>query len=128
MAKYFLVSVGVLSALVIAAMASGLWWMSRGVFTTDRFDEKAWLRPISDVEDSTCYRGGMARDIEKRVLKGGMTKADVERRLGNPERVPEPREYRYTLGMCSGFRIDYDDLHVYFNEQGTFERSAIIQH
>ena len=122
--KYVLVSI----AVIVLTMAFALWWMSSGVFATDRFKQKVWLRPIRETEDSTCYRGGMARDIEKRVLEAGITKADVERLLGAPDFVQEPREYRYTLGMCSGFKIDYDDLHIYFNEHGTFERSAIIQH
>ena len=126
--KYVLVTLGALFTLLLAAICFGWWWMSGGVFRVDPFNPVAWSRPITDREDSTCYRGGMASDIEKRFLKPGMSRADVERLLGRPDHVPEPREYRYTLGMCSGFRIDYDDLHVYFNDRGEFERPAIIQH
>jgi hypothetical protein len=32
------------------------------------------------------------------------------------------------LGMCSGLRIDYDVLHVYFDERGELERTGVFQH
>lgn len=127
-AKYALIALGIILCFLVSAAGVGWWWMSGGVFTVDHFNAKEWSRPISNKEESTCYRGGMARDIEKRYLKPGMSKADVERLLGKPDSTPNLRELRYTLGMCSGFMMDYDDLHIYFNDGGIFERSAIIQH
>jgi hypothetical protein len=114
--------------ILIAAIGLWLWWSHIGVFTADRFERAAWFRPISDAQSATCYRGGMARDIQKRLLKPGMSKADVEGVLGAPNDIGRANEYRYALGMCSGFGIDYDDLHIYFNERGALERSDIIQH
>jgi outer membrane protein assembly factor BamE (lipoprotein component of BamABCDE complex) len=127
-AKYVLVTLGILFGVLVGLVAFAFWWMSSGVFTVDRFDNKTWSRLITNAEDSTCYRGGMASDIKKRLLKRGMSRADVERLLGQPDRVSNPREYQYILGMCSGFQIDYDNLHIYFDEQGGLERAAIIQH
>jgi hypothetical protein len=34
----------------------------------------------------------------------------------------------YSLGMCSGIRIDYDSLYVCFNEDGTVASAGHVQH
>ncbi|HXH04286.1 MAG TPA: hypothetical protein VNN09_13345 [Candidatus Competibacteraceae bacterium] len=104
-----------------------VWWSSVGVFSTEKFDHAKWHAPILDAQDATCHRGGMAIDIRDRLLVQGQTKQFVERLLGKPDFVAET-EYRYTLGMCSGMRMDYDDLHIYFDNQGKITDAKIIQH
>ncbi|MCX8146838.1 MAG: outer membrane protein assembly factor BamE, partial [Azovibrio sp.] len=114
--------------LVLAALLGAfVWWSSVGVFSTEKFDPAKWHAPVSDAQDVTCYRGGMATDIRDKFLVHGETKQFVERLLGKPD-FATTGEYRYILGMCSGFRMDYDDLHIYFDNQGRVTGPAIIQH
>jgi outer membrane protein assembly factor BamE (lipoprotein component of BamABCDE complex) len=101
--------------------------MSDGVFSADEFDQNVWLAKVPDQLDSTCYRGSMATDIRERIISVGMSKQQVQAVLGNPDH-DTPSESRYVLGMCSGMGIDYDDLHIYFNSNGTVVSTKIIQH
>lgn len=101
--------------------------MSDGVFSADEFDANVWHAKVPDQLESTCYRGGMAADIRERIISVGMSKMQVQAVLGKPDH-DTPTESRYVLGMCSGMRIDYDDLHIYFNSSGTVISTKIIQH
>jgi SmpA/OmlA family protein len=127
-AKYIGIITGTLLLALLILAAVFFWWIHRGVFTVSRFDPTVWFASQTNETDSTCYRGGMAADIKDRLLKPGMTYQEVERLLGKPDGHSTPKEYQYILGMCSGFRMDYDTLHVYFNVDGKYERAAIIQH
>jgi hypothetical protein len=118
-----------LALFIIILGLFSIWWMSSGVFSVNSFDEQIWLAPPTKGAQGRCYRGGMAGDIKNRVMKPGMTRSEVERLLGQPDAsLSKPTEYRYVLGLCSGFRVDLDDLHVYFSSDGKLERVAIIQH
>lgn len=117
----------VIAGVIVAVFASFVWWSSTGVFSTSKFNSSAWFVPVTNNTETSCYRGGMARDIKNRLLKQGMSSSEVERLLGRPDSKSE-NEYRYVLGMCSGLGWDYDDLHVYFDKQGRVESAAIIQH
>jgi len=104
-----------------------VWWMTIGVFSHQSFDTKKWNIPLTQELDSTCYRGGMAKDIRDNLLKQGESKQFVENLLGKPDHIQE-NEYSYVLGMCSGFGFDYDNLHIYFNKQDKIIYSKIRQH
>lgn len=123
-----LMGLAAVAIVLILFTVLGIWWIHDGVFRSDRFNAQSWSRPRTNAEDSTCYRGGMAADIKNRLVTPSMTNVDVERLLGQPDGVSNPREYQYILGMCSGFRMDYDILHIYFNQAGRVERAKIIQH
>lgn len=69
----------------------------------------------------------MAHDIRS-LLSEKMSREDVVRLLGKPDGHHTDQEYQYVLGMCSGFLIDYDNLHVYFDSKGFFSNASIIQH
>ena len=102
--------------------------MSSGVFGTLHFDERGWTASISNAEDANCFRGGMAKDLRDNVLSSKMAKEEVIDLLGRPSGSFTKQEYQYLLGMCSGFGMDYDNLHVYFDEQGKFSHAKIMQH
>ena len=97
------------------------------VFSTREFNKSEWLAPVAEERASTCYRGGMAKDIQNNYLKPGMSKEDVIELLGKPDWSSD-YEFRYFLGMCSGFQFDYDLLHVYFDPHKKFVKSEIFQH
>jgi hypothetical protein len=115
-------------ALSLAAIAFALWhfWLRPSrVFDTSAFDAAAWDAPYT--VGRLCYRGGMAIDVKKNVLRAEMSRTEVEARLGSPDKRWE-HEYWYVLGMCSGFRMDLDVLHVYFGDHGQYKSAAIRQH
>ncbi len=68
----------------------------------------------------------MAFYIRDNVVFKGMKKKQVSFKLGLPDSKRE-NEYQYTLGMCSGFQMDYDVLHVYF-ENGKLSDVKVYQH
>lgn len=117
-----------LLVVVCCFVAIVVWWMNYNVFGTSSFDSKVWFAHQTDKSDVTCYRGGMAEDIRESMLNPKMTHKDIENILGTPDGGATKKEYRYILGMCSGIGMDYDDLHIYFDQTGHYEKSAIIQH
>jgi hypothetical protein len=117
-------------SLLVAAVAVVGWqyWLFKGgIFSTSRFDSEKWKELSFNNDDFSCYRGGMANDLKDRVLLPTMSRASVENLLGKPDRSGV-EDLEYTLGMCSGLRIDFDSLNVYFNEHGGLTRVAITQH
>lgn len=103
------------------------WWSTIGVFSHQSFDSKQWNIKLTQELDSSCYRGGMARDIRDNLLKQGQSKQYVKNLLGEPDSTRD-NEYSYVLGMCSGFGFDYDNLHIYFDKQDKLIYSKIRQH
>lgn len=69
----------------------------------------------------------MANDIRNLLLRKGMTKLEVEQRLGKPDHESSLK-YQYVLGMCSGLGLDYDTLDIYFDSEGKLIDTAISQH
>jgi outer membrane protein assembly factor BamE (lipoprotein component of BamABCDE complex) len=119
----------VLGAVVLFVAYGGwLYWLFHGgAFATSRFDSTAWSTKQTNESVSHCYRGGMAKHVKEQVLRPGLKREEVLRILGQPD-FEKPDEVHYVLGMCSGLRIDFDGLHVYFNSTGELERVAILQH
>ena len=126
--KWLIIVVGVVIAAILSLAAFVFWYSSSGVFGTDHFAKEAWNATIRDGDDLTCYRGGMAKDIRDNILSNKMTKEDVVALLGKPDGNIFAQEYQYVLGMCSGLGFDYDNLHVYFDEQDRFAHAEISQH
>lgn len=122
---WFLLGFTVLLTTVLSVF---FWWMHEGVFSTEKFDSAKWRARISDQQDATCYRGGMAKDIKDTVVTVGMHKQQVETLLGKPDTTISPSRYDYTLGMCSGWGWDYDNLHIFFDIRDTVIRISITQH
>ena len=64
------------------------------------FDRDLWLRSRpwtkQNGHDNTCW--SMTDDLQKRYLRPGMTRPQVERLLGRPDRVRRADFFRYTVG------------------------------
>jgi hypothetical protein len=105
-----------------------LWWIHSHVFSVSKYDPAIWFAQTTNETDLTCYRGGMAHDIIDHHLNINMTNTQVESLLGKPDGTSSPSHYAYTLGMCSGFKIDYDTLDVNFDDTGKYLNAAIHQH
>lgn len=116
---------GLILLLFVAIMMFG-WWASKGIFSTSKFDPVIWHTKQTNETEAGCYRGGMAFDIRDRILEPGMPKNKVSSILGAPDSSSDS-EFQYGLGMCSGFRMDYDVLHVYFKD-GNLINAAVSQH
>ncbi|MBN0989334.1 hypothetical protein [Amphritea pacifica] len=125
--QWILIVVGGVITVLVMLCALLFWYMSSGVFGTERFDKGAWNAPVSREQEASCYRGGMAKDIRDNVLSSETTKEDVIVLLGSPEGDITKQVYKYDLGMCSGLRMDYDDLRIYFDDQGHYTHAKIVQ-
>lgn len=124
--KYLLISLGLG---VLLAAAYYVYRLSLSPFETDSFEKAEWQQEVSLEESFSCYRGGMASDIKNNKLVAGMRVEHVVNLLGKPDTTKfNKQEIQYILGMCSGFGIDYDVLHIHFNEHGEFTNAKIIQH
>jgi len=92
-------------------------------FMGETFSKPKWdnaLKCSSTTEcmdvEMACVRGPMFSDLKRNHLTSGTSKGSVERLLGtaHPDRH-DPSCVVYELGMCSGFKIDYDWLHICFD-------------
>lgn len=116
------------AAVLFVACAVWLYGLFHGgVFATSRFDSVAWSAKQTNESEADCYRGGMAKHIKEKILRPGLQREEVVRLLGQPD-SEGAGEIQYVLGMCSGFRIDFDGLHVYFDPTGALAHAAILQH
>ena len=77
--------------------------------------------------DASCYRGGMVHDLKTNILRAGLTKAEVEKLLGEPD-SNRANIHEYLLGMCSGLQIDFDTLDVHFDSDSKLVKVYVVQH
>lgn len=124
MAFALLAGVGVLA---LALVGWQYWLFKGGIFRTSSFNETAWKSLNRKTTDSSCYRGGMAHELQTNLLRAGLTRAEVERLLGAPDSV-KADVHEYFLGMCSGFRMDFDTLDVHFTPEGRVLAVEVVQH
>ncbi|MGH8054047.1 MAG: hypothetical protein ACREP4_08995 [Stenotrophomonas sp.] len=100
---------------VVAAMLLLLvtlrWWLHERPFSSATFDRSQWMTGNRTNDDRDCIRGAMANDIIDTIATPGRSRADVERQLGPADRIRGDMAH-YDLGMCSGLRVDYDDLDI----------------
>jgi len=69
----------------------------------------------------------MARDIKTNILHVGLTKTEVEKLLGAPD-SHRANVHEYSLGMCSGLRIDFATLDVHVNSKSRLVNVQVVQH
>ena len=67
------------------------------------------------------------REEAQARLTPGLAREDVLALLGPPD-AEQNDAMLYCLGFWSGFRIDPDYLHVWFDGAGRLTGSAVIQH
>jgi hypothetical protein len=91
-------------------------------FSETPFNRGIWFSAVGKTDseqfkyDRECARGAMYADLKKNHLKPEMSKDDVKTLLGKPE-SENPYCLSYNLGMCSGFKMDYDSLYICFENQ-----------
>jgi hypothetical protein len=100
-----------------------------------RFDRQIWFDANNcgrDGCDAECVRGPMVNDLRRFYLLPGISKDDVVRIVGEFEQKHKQENgmfcAEYNLGMCSGFRIDYDALVVCFGGDGRLAQTWTEQH
>lgn len=117
------------AAVVLVALAAAWHFLldPMRVFSAVEFDASQWRKPPQfSGSKAQCGRGAMAEHLRSKVLHSNMGRADIEGLLGPPSRKSD-EEYMYVLGWCSGFRMDLDSLHIYFNKDGRYKSSSILQ-
>lgn len=97
------------------------------------FDATVWRNPPRcgpNGCDVDCIRGQMVRDLTRSYLRLGMSRSDAIALLGNPQpgSLPVKTSLSYDLGMCSGFRMDYDSLVLSFNDRDALIDIRTKQH
>jgi hypothetical protein len=116
-----------LLALAFSYLGWQYWLFKGGIFRTSRFDAAEWLALEKRSNDFSCYRGGMADDIRKNVLRVGQSADEIERVLGRPNFIRNG-VHEYYLGMCSGLRIDLDTLDIHFDDSKRLKLVQVVQH
>jgi len=96
-------------------------------FADRRYDPSAWRRESGRMNENS-RRGSMVCDLERRIIRRGMTRAEVIAHLGEPDGTKDPDDYGYVIGMWTGFRMDFDTFDVLFDDQGRVVETRIVQH
>jgi hypothetical protein len=66
----------------------------------------------------------MARDVQNRLLQGGITKKALQELLGAPDNILSAQtQYVYELGYCNG--TDQYSLHAYFSWEGQLQNVEV---
>lgn len=135
---YIIVSISItLSLLWFSAPHIGHYFFHVVPFNGSTFNKKKWVAAEegrTDQEqadlDSQCIRGAMVSDLKKKYLTSKTTKIDVINLLG-PTRNTGTQDnqtcLQYNLGMCSGFKVDYDSLVICF-KNNLFVEAHTVQH
>jgi len=109
--------------LLLTVVFFGWWAMKdRFLFGHEPYDPVRWMAPASP--DKPCDRGDMALDLQHRLLKPGMSRAQVTMLLGRPA-WEEGDQIEYELGVCLWV---VHGLRLYFDRDGRLVHSAIAQH
>lgn len=139
--RFFLRGIGILS-LALGGLSSGLFWnMHKSPFRGEAFERTKWelegsCQGLSDLEcalkEESCPRGGMFRDLTRNYLiPETVSRDEVHALLGRTEHTVEINGQScpaYSLGMCSGIRIDYDSLYVCFDSNDRISSVGRFQH
>jgi hypothetical protein len=130
------IALSVVTVFAVAAVGLGtlIYVFHERPFRKSDFDQVQWRAapdrsyPSESERESSCERGGMARDLQHRYLRPGTTREQVVALLGVPDGTLQEGCIEYSLGMCSGFRIDYDNLRICFAPDGRLIKSTIQFH
>jgi hypothetical protein len=113
--------------LLVAFIGWQLWLYDGGVFETGQFVESKWKKEPAGSDVFECYRGGMAADLQNRVLTKGMTRDAVRQLLGEPNKEASGA-LEYNLGFCSKVGVDLDTLDIDFDERNELQHVRVRQH
>ncbi len=107
-------------------------------FLGKNFDQNEWLQlsaskgDLEQVEkDISCLKGKMVNDLKNNYLKYDITTAqEVKNLLGNDYSQVYKKDdcIEYSLGMCSGFKMDYDGLVICFDKNRKVRKVYTQQH
>ena len=91
------------------------------------FNENHW-KQFHNSRESDNPRGKMYEDLRSKLLDRRPPKEVVLQMLGEPDFSKEDSFLSYNLGMWSGFRVDYDSIDIYFDENGVVMDVKRVQH
>ncbi|MEM8580350.1 MAG: hypothetical protein AAGF50_04025 [Pseudomonadota bacterium] len=111
-------------------------YYSGEIFSSEKWQAAGSCSGLSDgpcaAKEASCPRGPMVRDL----LKTHLRKEDAT--LESVIHILGPKEHdvyiegrtcsAYSLGMCSGWRFDYDSLYVCFADDGSVSKTGHVQH
>ena len=89
-----------------------------------RFDAATW-QADGGMSVPRSRRGLMVGDLRARVIRAGMTRADVLTTMGEPEFRSADGSVGYALGLWSGSKRDYDSMDVEFDARDRVVRTVL---
>ena len=117
----------VMTAVVVMLLMLRSAMLQMDPFSGRRFNPQDWAAHRND-ESPDNPRAHMVADLFKNHLRTGMSRNEVQALLGEPEEKTDAGEWLYILGMWSGFRIDYDLLHIQFDADHDVTSFGCFQH
>jgi hypothetical protein len=133
---YSFLSIPVIALLLVLFWKQSVIFLLHGLpFMGETFSKAKWENAVkcsSKAEclemEMSCIRGPMYRDLKRKHLTSGKDRESVTRLLG-PAQVDRknPSCLVYELGMCSGFKIDYDWLYICFDPNDQIESVSHYQ-
>lgn len=129
--KIFLLIAAAAAVLLIALRGFVSYSFHYAPFRGERFDRQKWhAYDALGGNDAECVRGAMVGDVRKNIAPVGTSKEKVIEILGpNFDNAMFDKEgcIEYSLGMCSGLKIDYDHLVVCFDKQSKVSKTYHYQ-
>ena len=102
----------------IGLVCLGLFWLFvyQNPFGDKQFNRGLWAAYSGSIGQN-IPRCGMYKDLTEGNLKKGMPKQEVLALLGEPDLSKEETKFKYNLGTCSGYSINYS-LEIDLDREG----------
>ncbi len=94
-------------------------------FDNRDFDHELWIRNYDNYHPDNP-RAEMIADLIENHLRPGMTKSEVIKLLGKPDRRNERRFISYLVGM-QGFAADPGQLEFEFNDENKVTKFYLVE-
>ncbi len=100
-------------------------YVSSSPFDNRPFDQESWIKNF-DNQNPDNPRAEMISDLMKNYLKTDMTRSEVIKLLGKPDRRDEKHFISYLIGM-QGFVSDPGQLELEFSDEKKLVKYYLIE-
>lgn len=133
---YLTIAAVIIIAILFTLLVLQLKYKIISPFSGEDFNQETWFKYNNlGNKDYICLRGPMVYDLKDEYLHiKTTTKQEVVELLGTPDinnstsRRNKSNCIGYSLGMCSGIKIDYDYLYICFDNEKAITKTYTQQH
>lgn len=126
LARYVFLAVSLVALAAALSAVIFLWpWLygiTHNPFSQERFNRQKWLTAHCLGRPESNPRGPMAEDVRRRLVRVGMTRAELHRLLGPSDNSQADDEEgdvdNYLLGCWGWIAIDPSYLSIHYDESG----------